>query len=282
MSSQPNTIRELLGRGGLYALELPALRRLAEPWRRRLFRRPYRIDNDYFGVYPSFADALAAAQAMSTRALPASYDTDAAGRLYRDHMERIRVSDYPLVFWLGRLLAAGGRRVFDLGGHIGVSYYGFRRYLDYPAGLRWTVHDLPSVMEAGRKWALAHDPDGRLAFTGSPSDADGHDILVSTGALQYLDYTLPELLQRLSSRPRHVLVNLTPMHPERSYFTLQNLCIAIRPYRISSVPEFTSGMQALGYRCLDHWRSYERRLRIPFEPGCEVDSYHGFCFALED
>lgn len=261
--------------------ELPVLRLVSRPMRRKLFQRPYRVENDYYGMYESYAAAQSAAQDLSTRTLPASYDIDAAGRLYRENLRNIRVSDYPLVYWLGRLLAEGQRRIFDLGGHIGVSYYGFRHYLDYPPDLAWTVHDVPAVMAAGRKWAAEHDPQGKLAFAGSPDAADGQDILLSTGALQYLDYTLPELLQRLRAKPRHVLVNLTPMHPSRSFFTLQNLSIAICPYRIMSVPEFTSGMEALGYRMLDHWQSFERSLHVPFEPECEVDSYHGFHFRLD-
>lgn len=281
MSSPPNTIRTLLGRGGLYLMELPALRPISERMRRNLFRRPYRVENDYYGVYPTFAAAQEAANALSTASIPASYDTEAAGRLYRGHMRRIRASDYPLVFWLGRLLADGRRRVFDLGGHIGVSYYGFSDYLDYPSDLTWTIHDVPAVMAAGRKWAAGHDARRQLSFTDDPAGADGQDVLVSTGALQYLEYTLPELLQRLHAKPPHVLVNLTPMHPSRSFFTLQNLSIAICPYRVMSVVEFTEGMQALGYRVVDHWQSPERHLRVPFEPGCTVDSYHGFHFELQ-
>jgi putative methyltransferase (TIGR04325 family) len=280
MQTEPNTIRSLLGRSGLHALELPMFRPLSEPFRRRLFRRPYGTENDYYGVYPTFAAAQAAANALSSRELPASYDNKAATRLYRDHMQRIRTSDYPLVFWLGRLIADGQRSIFDLGGHIGVSYYGFRKYLDYPADLGWTIHDLPSVMAAGKRWADEHDASGQLGFTDSPEHADGKDVLVSTGALQYLDYTLPELLQRLQRKPPHVLVNLTPMHPDRSFFTLQNLGIAICPYRVSSVIDFTRGMEGLGYRTVDHWQSFERRLHIPYAPDCAVDSYHGFHFEL--
>src|SRR3546814_1646742 len=181
MQPEPNTFRSLLGRSGLYALELPALRPVSEPWRRHLFRRPYGAENDYYGVYPTFAAARDAANSLSTRELPASYDIEAAGRLYRDHMQRIRVSDYPLVFWLGRLIADGQRSVFDLGGHIGVSYYGFRKYIDYPADLSWTIHDLPSVMAAGRRWAQGHDAERQLSFIDSVEHADGQDILLSTG-----------------------------------------------------------------------------------------------------
>src|SRR3546814_9716109 len=102
-------------------------------------------------------------------------------------------------------------------------------------------------MAAGRRWAQGHDAERQLSFTDSVEHADGQDILLSTGALQYLDYTLPELLQRLRRKPRHVLVNLTPMHPDRSFFTLQNLSIAICPYRVMSVrsEEHPSELQSL-------------------------------------
>src|SRR3546814_8747774 len=95
MQPEPNTFRSLLGRRGLYALELPALRPVSEPWRRDLFRRPYGAENDYYGVYPTFAAARDAANALSTRTLPAHYDLAADGRLYRDHMPRTRVRHSP-------------------------------------------------------------------------------------------------------------------------------------------------------------------------------------------
>lgn len=256
--------------------ELPGIRKLAEPLYRRQFLRFRRPGNACYGVFDTHAEARALAQ---SRQAPASYDLDDAGRLYRERLERIVVSDYPSIYWLSKLLAAGERRVFDLGGHIGISYYGFRRYIDYPANLQWLVHDLPAMARAGRAHALLHDPEQRLAFCDRPEEADGCDVLFTSGALQYLDYTLPELLQRLERAPSHVLVNLTPMHPDRSYFTLQNIRIAICPYRVTAVPEFIAGMEALGYALVDHWQSLERSFRIPFRHGHDVDSYHGFYFA---
>src|SRR3546814_20702182 len=107
-------------------------------------------------------------------------------------------------------------------------------------------------MAAGRRWAQGHDAERQLSFTDSVEHADGQDILLSTGALQYLDYTLPELLQRLRRKPRRVLINLTTMHPDRSFFTLPNLSIALCPYRVITVPEFTEGMKPLGYSIFAH------------------------------
>jgi putative methyltransferase (TIGR04325 family) len=263
--------------------QLPGLRHLARPVYRRNFRRPFRnVDNSYYGVYRDYAEAAAAAQALSSQALPASYDVQAASRAYRNQLEAIRVSDYPLLYWLSRLIASGHRNVFDLGGNIGVTYYGFGRYLDYPDELRWQVHDMPVVMAAGRQRAAEHDPGRRLSFADAPERADGADILVTTGALQYLDYTLADLLGRLPRRPPHVLINLTPVHPSRSYFTLQNLQFAVCPYRVMARPELLADMQALGYRLVDEWHSRERSLSVPFEAGYAIDNYSGFCFQRED
>src|SRR3546814_16851518 len=121
---------------------------------------------------------------------------------------------------------------------------------------------------------------GSSDLTDSVEHADGQYILLSTRALQYLDYTLPELLQRLRRKPRHVLVNLTPIHPDRSFFTLQNLSISICPYRVMSVQEFNEGMQSVGYRVVDHWPSPDRHLRVTFEHRSHVERYHGSHFVL--
>ena len=266
-----------LRRAAIEVGQLPGLRVLSEPVYRRLFRRPFQRNAQYYGVYDSYMEALAAAPAT----LPTGYDVAASGRMYRNYLEQIRVSDYPAVHWLSRLLASGQHRIFDLGGHIGLSYYGFRRYLDYPPGMRWLVHDVPAVVAAGREWADAHDPQGRLAFTVSSEDADGTDVLFTAGALQYLDYTLAELLQRLHHPPAHVLVNTVPMHPERGYFTLQNIGFAICPYRVACLPEFVAGIEALGYSVVDRWESFERHLEVPFEPDCDIDRYYGFYFARD-
>lgn len=255
--------------------ELPGFRFVAEPLYRRQFLRFRREANACCGVFTTYSEASALAQSHSAAS---TYDIDAAAQLYQDRLERVLVSDYPSIYWLSRLFSGGARTVFDLGGHIGISYYGFRKHIDYPAGLRWLVHDLPTMITAGRTHARVHDIKRQLAFCESTDEASGCDVLFSSGALQYLAYTLPELLQRLDSPPPNIVVNLVPMHPERSFFTLQNIRIAICPYRVTAVPEFIEELEDMGYTLVDHWRSYERSLRIPFRHRYDVDSYHGFYF----
>lgn len=275
MSTQSvNSAGRILRRIANEIAQLPGINRLAQPLYRRLFVRQYFGANSYYGAWPSFDQA----RANAPSALPSSYDFKAAGKMYRTELERITVSDYPLLFWLSKLLATGPRRLFDLGGHIGVKYYAFQRYLQYPEGLCWTVHDVAAVLAAGRQFAAENDAQRQLDFADSPDRVSGSDVLMATGSLQYLDYTLAELLARVPLRPAHVLVNLTPMHPDRGYVTLQHIGIAICPYRVSAVPEFVASMQALGYAVVDHWASLERNVRVPFRPECDIDRYHGFYF----
>lgn len=260
------------------AAELPGVRVLGRPLYRHYFRRPYLGGNAYYGMYQSYAEALAATPATMSN----SYDVDAAATMYRGQFERVRACDYPAIHWLSRLMRDRIRDVFDLGGHMGQAYYGFRQYVDYPPDIRWRVHDVPAVMQAGRRWADEHDQLGGLRFAHDPAEADGSDLLITTGALQYLDYSLPELLRGLVRAPARIIVNLVPMHPQQGYFTLQNLGIAVCPYRVMCLPEFVADMADLGYSLADRWELEERHIRIPFEPKASIDAYHGMYFNRPD
>jgi putative methyltransferase (TIGR04325 family) len=259
--------------------QLPGVRLLSRPLYRHIFRRPVRgMNNLYYGVFDNFAAAKQQANALSTQRLPSTYNVESAGRMYRGQLQQPHVSDYAAMFWLQRMLNEGARKVFDLGGHIGLAYYIYEHLMNLPADIDWCVHDVPLVMQTGREWAREHDPSGRLRFANDLSQADGCDLLISSGALQYMDYSLPELLQRLRVQPTHVLVNRTPMHPNKRYFTLQNLGIAICPYRVESIEQTIDEMHHLGYTLQGRWDLLDRHLRIPFHRGYAIDRYYGFYF----
>lgn len=277
-SSNIRTLKQRIFRVARETMELPVVSIVAKPLYKQYFKRPYYHGNIYFGIYPDYDAALQQACRLSSSLIPPTYDVDSAAIMYQAQLSSIRACDYPALYWVQKILAEKGRRVFDLGGHLGLAYYGFERYLQYPAGLTWTVHDLPSVTAAGRALANRRDTSGRLHFADSPMAANGADLLISTGALQYLDYSLPELIDRLSDSPEHVLVNLTPMHPSKRFFTLQNLGIAICPYRIESKRDLIAAMQQRGYQVWDQWRLEDRHLRVPFEPAFDVECYHGIYF----
>lgn len=256
----------------------------ASPPLRPVFRLLYdsefarnRWENLFRGVFDTFE----AAQASAPVTRPIGYDNKDAAEMYTNRTKRVYPTDYPMLFWLDRLLAKGQRRIVDLGGHIGVSYYSYSSYLRYPSDLRWTVLDVPAVVEHGREVSKEMDKTGQLDFTDQVGDADGADIMMALGSLQYLPDTLPDRLAKLSSPPRHLLLNLVPIHPQHSYFTLQSIGTAFCPYRISDLSSFVKSFNALGYTLEDKWENAEKRCTIPFHPDRSLDRYYGFFFSRE-
>jgi putative methyltransferase (TIGR04325 family) len=228
--------------------------------------------NSCKGVYSSFAEAMKAAPPSK----PLGYDAANSANWYLGKLDSLLLEDYPVVYWL-RSALQDSRTVFEIGGHIGEAYYGFSRVLPYPADLQWTICDVPTIAEAGRK--LAHER-GRtnLHFVTSLRETEGADVLLAAGALQYFEpRTLAEVIAPFRVRPRHILVNVTPVYDGPSFVTLQNIGSAYCPYRIFSRPEFVGALEQVGYTLVDSWRK-DRALSIPGHPDKSFDHYSGFYF----
>lgn len=252
---------------------------LTDAWRRRRYEREFAQNRDgnlFRGVFATFEEA--AASAPGTR--PLGYDNPASAAMYLDRTRRVHSTDYPVMFWLARLFGEGRARLYELGGHIGVSYYAYRRYLPYPAALRWTVHDVPAVVAQGRRLAAERDAARQLAFSERFEEASGSDVFLAQGSVQYLPDLLAQRLAALPARPAHVILNLTPLHERESYFTLQSIGTAFCPYRVTSIGEFLRGFERLGYALADQWENPEKRCEIPFHAGHSLDRYYGFHFRL--
>ena len=198
--------------------------------------------------------------------------------MYLNRTRRVFPSDYPMLFWLNKCLVAGHTRVADLGGHIGVSYYSYAKYLDFPEALRWQVHDVPAVVQRGRQVAQERHCNGSLEFVDSFKECDGAEVLIASGSLQYLPESLPDLLAGLLSPPMHLLLNLVPLHASRSYVTLQSIGTAFCPYRIGSINAFVNQLELVGYTRVDQWENPEKSCVIPFYKTHSLDKYYGFYF----
>lgn len=248
---------------------------LRASYERRFRAHDSTLQNLYRGVFSSFADA----QASIPPKLEQGYDNAASAAFYRERTRRVFLNDYPMMWWLSRLFADGSASVFDLGGHIGIAYYAYQRYFRFPDATRWLVMDVPAVNAAGEEWAAKNDPARHLRFTSQREDASGVDVLFAAGSLQYLDYTLAELLASLDRLPAHLLLNSVPIHINSSYFTVQNTGVSCCPYRVTAEREFLDGLLALGYTMRDRWENTDRQCDIPFYPSHSLDRYFGFYFS---
>jgi hypothetical protein len=91
---------------------------LALDYERSFARRP---PNRFRGVYRTFAEA----EASIPPGERVGYDHVELAGLYRHRMEKANQSDYAVLFWLRGILGPGSF-VFDYGGHVGVSYHGWK------------------------------------------------------------------------------------------------------------------------------------------------------------
>jgi len=258
------------------ALELPGL----AGWRRRRFDAAFasgHYGGEFRGVYANRAQCEAA---MPQTSMPTGYDNEDMAQAYRNRLERVYPGDYPLLLWLGKAFNDGATRIHDLGGHVGIGYYAYRRYLDYPPTLSWQVHDVPAVMAAGRELAQERDHWKQLSFVDDAGAAADADVLFTSGCIQYLDETLGERIAGLRRRPRWVMVNLLPLHKSEAFWTLQSTGAALCPYRIQRTADFLGEFERLGYEMLDMWENAEKRCTIAFDEAHSLDRYYGMAFRL--
>ena len=223
----------------------------------------------FSGVYPSFAAANAAIPAGHNN----SYDNPASAT-FLGYKSSIRSSDYPVLFWLAKLLPHHPR-VFDFGGYLGISYYSFQKLLEYPQNLEWTIYDVPAVVSAGAKLAEEKDTHRQLSFTTSLERAQEFPIFLSFGSLQFPESTFAEIFAKLPTRPAHVLINKLPLTEHKTFYTLHSMGPALSPYRISNEEEFLQSAYDLGYELVDSWDNPEFGCYIPFHPDHCVHAFSG-------
>lgn len=243
-------------------------------WRRRRYARLFAHATDanlFSGVYTSFAEAAAAAP----KTKPLGYDNPGPAQMYRDVLEHVNARDYPLLYWLDRLLGGGARHVLDFGGHVGTKFYPFQRYLGAPADLRWTVCDVPAVTRAGEQLRATRPDGARLRFVTDVAEAADVDVFMAMGSPQYVETSLAELLARLARPAPHLLLNGLPLYDGPDLVTLQSIGQAFCPYRFFNRQTFVAALQGLGYELLDAWSNPEKSARIPFENGANVAAYAG-------
>ncbi len=226
----------------------------------------------YRGVYPSFAEAASAIPSGNRQ----GFDHPEVADHHQHLVGFVKPSDYPLFYWMQPLML-NVRKIFDLGGNLGISYFSCRKYLTFRDDLRWTVFDVPAVVELGRRQTDSTQAP-HLSFTTEISDANGSDILLTSGTLQYLEHSLADLLAPLQDRPKHIFVNRVPFNDKPTYYTVQYNNSLQCPYRITNKDVFCNSLQALGYEQIDTWICSENWTTVRFRSNYCVQHYSGYYF----
>jgi putative methyltransferase (TIGR04325 family) len=256
--------------------QLPIVRRLLRGLYDYHFSTASGWQRMFNGVYGSFEEAIASAP--KTKGI--GYNNPQSAMMYVNGYRIVNSSDYPILFWLKSLLP-GSDCVFDLGGNVGISYYSYQKYLAYPEGLTWLVYDVPEVLRKGIDIAAKEQAKG-LSFSGSLSDANGVDILLANGSIQFVERPLSELLRELREKPTHLLINKTPVREGSQFVTLQALGTAYCPYYIFNRKQFVDSITAAGYELVDSWLNDDLSCHIPLQAQHSVNAYSGFYFRKMD
>lgn len=245
--------------------------------RQSIYRRKF-LENTDENLFMGSFDGFAAAEAAVPSSKPVGYDHAATAKPLYSH--QIYFYDYPALFWLAQSLAEGHTKVFDLGGHVGIKYYAFRRVLSYPDALRWTVCDVPAVVRTGRELAAERKVADKLDFTSEFGDGSGCDVLYASGSLQYLNVRIGNIVGGYAVKPKRIILNTTAVHPDKTLYTLNSIGFAVCPYRIQHHDELLAEIQKCGYKRRDSWRNEGKPITVPFVEGGDKPYYSGCCYDL--
>lgn len=250
------------------------------PWVEQAYARHAAARRDtvalHWGVFDSHEAAAAAIPAVRAT----GWDHDVSARMWVDYIDPVRPSTYPVLFWL-RLLMQAGTLITDLGGSIGLTYYGYRRFARLPDGAQWLIVEVPHIVAEGRRVARREHAAELLFETDMPS-ARAHDILLAAGVLQFMEHGLTGLLEQPMIRPRIILLNKVPLTYKPDFWTLHNYGPAIAPCHIFNESVFLGYFSAHGYVVKDRWSVTDMSCDIPFHPDHTVPTFTGFCMERFD
>jgi putative methyltransferase (TIGR04325 family) len=228
--------------------------------------------NSFKGVFKSFEEA--------SRAIPSSqrvgYNVPETAEWYRKWLTEVQHDDYPMLYWFEKTLQ-DSVKVVEIGGHVGVAYYPFTRVMKCPEGLDWTIVDVPSVTEAGTRLAKERQATNLHFVTDLAQATNGCDVLLASGALQYLaGGLLPERVHQMPSPPRHIIINKTPVREHGDgYVTVQDIGVSFCPYRIHGRHELITPLERMGYEIVASWRK-DRCVAVPGRADLTVEHYSGY------
>jgi putative methyltransferase (TIGR04325 family) len=230
--------------------------------------------NLFRGVFETFEEA--------EKALPddfnQGYDNKESASMYKNYCNTINPSDYPNLLWLSKILKDGSS-VFDLGGHIGVKYYSYQKYINFPENFSWTVYDVPAVVKEGKKWAKENHTTN-LSFSNDVMGFDGVETLLLSGSLQYMDFDIAKKLKPVTSKPENIIISIPLTHLD-TFYSINNIGTSYCVYVLRNEKKFIKDIEDAGYELIDKWRNEGKKCTIPFFPEHSIDSYTGLYFRIK-
>ena len=237
----------------------------------------------FWGVFETFEQARQA----SPQTKSVGYNNADLAKEYQKMLEEhnwentgriIGINDYPILCWFKSIFEEGATTVFDFGGNMGVHFYSYSKYLEYPQDLKWTVCELPEIIKIAQRLAEKRCAKG-LEFTSDFNEANGKDVFIASGSIQYVE-NLSFSLSSIDQKPKFLLINRLPLYDGDQFVTLQNGGQVFYPQYVFNQAEFIASITSIDYELIDLWQGVDT-CHIPCHPEKSVPSYSGLYFRLK-
>lgn len=196
-------------------------------------------------------------------------------------MDKLRPSDFHVLKHLNAIASGGSMSVLDFGGNVGNIYYSYRPHLPASAQLNWVVVDLAAVTSVGSRIAEERHVTELKFLNSLPQATDHFDVLLASGSLHYWEESIASWLNSMPQRPRHVIVNRSPVHETHPTFvTVQQTATYAVPCVVHNRVELLQAFAQQGYLLVDSWAAPELSLTFTLLPTLSVQQYSGFYFRL--
>jgi putative methyltransferase (TIGR04325 family) len=253
---------------------IPLTQKIYRDLKEKEYRKRFETDGfgSFWGVFETFEAAMQSAPETKT----IGYDNLELAQRYKQVLEEqsgVASFDYPVLFWLNSLFGKECTRVFDFGGNVGTHYYSYSKYLIYPQDLKWLICEVPAIVQVGLEIAQSCTVQ-ELDFTTRLEDADGSDIFVASGVIQYVN-NFAQSLSAIKQKPKHLLINRLPLHEGDQFVTLQNGGKVFYPQYVFNKTRFIDTLENMGYKLVDIWEDRVDACMIPFHPDHSVSVYSG-------
>lgn len=241
-----------------------------------------------YGSFWGVFDTFDAAQAAAPHTKKIGYNDPDLAKDYRRMLEQnnwentesmIRSYDYPVLFWLKSLLHKDCNKIIDFGGNVGIHYYTYSQYLEYPENLEWTICEVPEIAEIGKELGESRAANC-LFFTSDWDSFNQKDIFIASGSIQYVQ-DLATTLDRYAQKPKHLLINRLPLYDGMRFVTLQNGGQVFYPQFVFNKTEFIESIRQIGYELIDLWEDRNDNCYIPGHQDRSVNCYSGLYAKLK-
>lgn len=240
--------------------------------------------SQFWGVYKTFEEAILAAPktkkiGYNNSELALEYQQMLLQGNWENSGRTVAGHDYPLLFWLNSIFERGdGNTIFDFGGNVGIHFYSYSKYLNYPTDLKWTICEVPEIVKIGKQIADRREVSN-LDFTSEFKDVTNKNVLIGSGSIQYVD-NLSNLIP-VNGKPVHLLINRLPLSDSDRFVTLQNGGSVFYPQYVFNKTEFINGLENIGYKLVDIWGNQGDSCIIPFHLDKSINNYYGLYFQLD-